>query len=161
MLADGEMNRVLFQQLLRGDYGVEEAVALDAGVKLPEIDQYGTDGHVGADVEPLHFAGDLVLDIAADFKLTLRLDDVRRAGGLDQKIYLAASASRISPVAVGRGGKVSSGRENAIWQFHARKGAGRICRRFARWGWRRMPGRHFANFARVAVRKFYVHSSML
>ncbi len=98
------MNRVLFQQLLRGDYGVEEAVALDAGVKLPEIDQYGTDGHVGADVEPLHFAGDLVLDIAADFKLPLRLDDVCRAGGLDEKIYLAASASRISPVAVGRGG---------------------------------------------------------
>ena len=98
------MNRVLFQQLLRGDYGVEEAVALDAGVKLPEIDQHGSNRHVGADVEPLHFAGDLILDIVADFKLTLRLDDVRRAGGLDEKIYLAASASRISPVAVGRGG---------------------------------------------------------
>ena len=85
------MNSGLFQQLLRGDYGVEEAVALD---------------------------------IAADFKLTLRLDDVRRVGGLDEKIYLAASASRISPVAVGRGGKVASGRENAIWQFYAPKWCG-------------------------------------
>ena len=114
------MKSGLFQQLLRGDYGVEEAVALDAGVKLSEIDQHGADGHVGADVEPLHFAGDLDLDGTPDFKLPLGLDDVRRAGGLDEKIYLAASASRISPIAVGRGGKVSSGRENAIWQFHAR-----------------------------------------
>lgn len=93
----------LFQQLLRGYYGVEEAVALDAGVKLSEIDQHGADGHVGADVEPLHFAGDLILDSTPDFKLTLRLDDVRRAGGLYQKIYLASAASRIPPIAVGRG----------------------------------------------------------
>lgn len=40
-------------------------------------------------------------------------------------------------------------------------GIGSMRGRFARRGWRRMPGRHFANFARVAVRKFYVHSSML
>ena len=118
----GGMVYGLFQQLLRGDYGVEESVALDAGVKLPEIDQHGTDGHVGADVDPLHFSGDLVLDTAPDFKLSLGLDDIRRAGGLDQKVYLASAASRISPVAVWCGGKVSSGRENAIWQFHARRG---------------------------------------
>jgi len=62
------MNSGLFQQLLRGDYGVEEAVALDTGVKLPEIDQHGTNRHVGADVESFHLAGDLVIDIAADFK---------------------------------------------------------------------------------------------
>ena len=44
------MNGVLFQQLLRGDYGVEEAVAFNAAVKLSEIDQHGSDGHAGADV---------------------------------------------------------------------------------------------------------------
>ena len=83
----------LFQQFLRGDYGVEESVAFDAAVELSEIDQHGTHRHVGADVEPLHFAGDLVLDITPDFKLPLGLDYIRRAGGLDQKVYLAAAAS--------------------------------------------------------------------
>ena len=98
------MKSGLFQQLLRGDYGVEEAVAFNAGVKLSEIDQHGSDGHVGTDVEPLHFACNLLLDIAPYFKLPLRLDDIRRAGGLDQQIYLASAASRIPPVAVGRSG---------------------------------------------------------
>ena len=104
VLVCGLFNHGLFQQFLRGDDGVEEAVAFNAAVKLSEIDQHGTDGHAGADVEALHFAGDLILDVAPDFKLPLRLDDVRRACGLDQKVYLAASSSRISPVSVWRGG---------------------------------------------------------
>ena len=51
--------------------------------------------------------------------------------------------------------------EEGVMIAALRSGIGSMCGRFVRRGWRRMPGRHFANFARVAVRKFYVHSSML
>ena len=42
------MGSDLFQQLLRWDYGVEEAVAFNAAVKLPEIDQHGMNGRENA-----------------------------------------------------------------------------------------------------------------
>ena len=90
-----------FQQILSGDDGVEKAVALDAAVKVAEVDEYGPDGHVVTDVQSLHFARDLFLDFAPDFVLALRFDDVCRAGRLDQEIDLTAAAARVALVAIG------------------------------------------------------------
>ena len=98
-----------FQQILSGDDGVEKAVAIDAAVKVAEVDEYGPDGHVVTDVQSLHFARDLFLDFAPDFVLALRFDDIGRAGRLDQEIDQTAAAARVALVAIG-----SSGDDDAV-----------------------------------------------
>ena len=87
------------QKGLRGDEGVEESVAFDAALKVAQVDENETDGHVGPNVKALHFAAHLVFDFAADFVLAFGLDHEGRSRGLYQQVDLANSPiSRLLPM---------------------------------------------------------------
>lgn len=83
------------QKCLCGDDGSEKTVSFDAAFKVSEIYEHGADGHVGSNMQTLHFACDLFLDFVPDLVLAFRFNDICRAGRLDQEIDLASAAVRV------------------------------------------------------------------